>query len=181
MSKFLQLTCGHSLEIVFPVYLDKNHKKTENKNGRLNYGILPLYLSLRAIEDLRLDMDLSHLRESFLAQLSSSSDLDDPLALHQQYIERLKAIPSSEQSSRLLLEALERCTQAFIDDRRYANDPRYLRAWLDYASRCREPEDVFAFLGMRGVCQDLAAYYEEYAGYLERRKIEQTGSYWFHC
>jgi len=123
-------------------------------------------------------MDLDQLRDTFLSRLTTAADLDDPLALHQEYIESLKSIPSAS-NPQLLLEALERTTQAFIEDRRYTNDPRYLRAWLDYASRCREPEDVFAFLGMRGVCQDLAAYYEEYAGYLERRKLEQAEVYSF--
>lgn len=120
-------------------------------------------------------MDMTGLRESFLANLQNSNDLDDPLSLHQDYIESIKACPVDEAQSKLLLEALERTTQAFIDDRRYANDPRYLRAWLDYASRCREPEDVFAFLAMRGICVDLAAYYEEYARYLERCKAGESG------
>ena len=122
-------------------------------------------------------MDLNQHRDDFLRLLTTAQDLDDPLALHQQYIEGLKALqPTSDQAAKFLLEGLERATQAFIEDRRYGNDPRYLRVWLDYASRCREPEDVFAFLAMKGVCLDLAAYYEEYSGYLERRKLDQPGT-----
>lgn len=117
-------------------------------------------------------MDLGGVREAFLQRLAQSQQLDDPLALHQQYVESLKACPPCDIQAKYLLEALERTTQAFIEDCRYNNDPRYLRVWLDYASRCCEPEDVFAFLSMRSICLDLAAYYEEYAGYLERRKLD---------
>jgi checkpoint serine/threonine-protein kinase len=123
-------------------------------------------------------MELEELKQSFLKHLVQSDELDDPLSLHVNYIQSLKTHQSHPTLQNFLLEALERTTQTFVEDPRYRNDPRYLRVWLDYAARCREPEDVFAFLAIKGICLDLAAYYEEYAGYMERRKIDNPGTYY---
>lgn len=99
-------------------------------------------------------------------QLDRLEELDDPLSIFDQYYSHLLA---SQADAVTVTRVLERATQTFVDDRRYRNDPRYLRLWLAYALRCREPEDIYAFLAMRSIAAELAGYYEEYAAYLERK------------
>ena len=67
-----------------------------------------------------------------------------------------------------LLSVLERALGSFKSDRRYANDPRYLKLWLLYARNLQQkqkqnPVDVFKFLAVNDIAQDLALFYEEYA------------------
>lgn len=102
----------------------------------------------------------------FEAALERLAELDDPLCVYDQYYSYLSA---TEADALTVTRLLERATQTFVEDRRYRNDPRYLRLWLAYALRCRDPEDIFAFLGMHGIAADLAGYYEAYGEYLERR------------
>lgn len=135
------------------------------------------FVNFFGVQNCAKSMELEQLKQTFLTHLARSDELDDPLSLHVNYIQSLKSHQNDPSLQNFLLEALERTTQCFVEDPRYRNDPRYLRVWLDYAARCREPEDVFGFLAMKGICLDLAAYYEEYAGYLERRKIDITGTY----
>lgn len=102
----------------------------------------------------------------FEEELERVGELDDPLSVFDQYYSHLL---STHADAVTLTRILERATQMFVDDRRYRNDPRYLRLWLAYALRCREPEDIYAFLAMRSIASELASYYEEYAAYLERK------------
>jgi hypothetical protein len=43
---------------------------------------------------------------------------------------------------------LQKCTQSFASDRRYRNDPRYLRVWLQLV--ISKPVSLFFFLGTGG-------------------------------
>lgn len=118
-----------------------------------------------------------NIHAAFERDVAILDKLDDPLNVFERYYQQLlqtqssmSAHPESTPAGQpSLTRLLERATQAFVDDRRYRNDPRYLRLWLDYARRCREPEDIYAFLAMRGIAAELAGYYEEYAAYLEGR------------
>jgi hypothetical protein len=103
---------------------------------------------------------------TFEAELSRLEELDDPLSVFDRYYNALLQQSADPVTT---TRVLERATQTFVADRRYRNDPRYLRLWLAYARRCREPEDIYAFLAMQSIAADLAAYYEEYAAYLERQ------------
>lgn len=118
-----------------------------------------------------------NIHAAFERDVAILDKLDDPLNVFERYYQQLlQTQPSTDAHAGStpagqpsLTRLLERATQAFVDDRRYRNDPRYLRLWLDYARRCREPEDIYAFLAMRGIAAELAGYYEEYAAYLEGR------------
>lgn len=118
-----------------------------------------------------------NIHAAFERDVAALDRLDDPLSVFERYYQQL--LPTHSSAGALaggtpagqpsLTRLLERATQAFVDDHRYRNDPRYLRLWLEYARRCREPEDIYAFLAMRGIAAGLAGYYEEYATYLEGR------------
>ncbi len=110
----------------------------------------------------------SPLIEAFEAKLERAAELDDPLALYEEYYGAIAA-DGADVDATAVTRLLERATQSFVEDRRYRNDPRYLRLWLAYAKRCREPEDIYAFLAMQSIAADLASYYEEYAAYVEAK------------
>lgn len=99
-------------------------------------------------------------------QLSEQAHLlDDPLALH----ESLISFYAQQGQLTDLVKALERCTQQLVQDRRYRNDIRYLRVWLQYARHCRQPLEIFDFLETQGIGKELALFYEEWA------KVLRTG------
>lgn len=99
--------------------------------------------------------------EQLERQLSEQGHLlDDPLALHESLI---TLYTQQAHSSTNLVKALERCTQHLVQDRRYRNDIRYLRVWLQYARHCRQPLEIFEFLESQGIGKELALFYEEWA------------------
>ena len=51
----------------------------------------------------------------------------------------------------------------------YKNDPRHLRLWLTYKDMVRDPLDVFRWLHTNDVLQELAGFYEGWAGCLESK------------
>ena len=110
---------------------------------------------------------------AFEHAITNLLELDDPLTVFERYYQHLLTRGGDAES---LIRLLERATQTFVSDRRYRNDPRYLRLWLDYARRCREPEDIYAFLAMRGISSELASFYEEYAAYLESKGDSKAGA-----
>ena len=62
---------------------------------------------------------------------------------------------------------VEQAVRTFRKDPRYKNDPRYIRLWMSVAKITREPLEVFKYLSLNEIGQDVALYYEEYARFLE--------------
>lgn len=121
---------------------------------------------------------ISILQEDFHKQEANIEELDDPLTVFDSYCNQLNQLIQSTPPSfhklitAILVPVLGSVTQMFSRDPRYKNDARYLKLWLGYAKYCREAEDIFGFLSQEGIAQNLATYYEEYAGLLiEKRDI----------
>ncbi|RUS31027.1 Mad3/BUB1 homology region 1-domain-containing protein [Jimgerdemannia flammicorona] len=117
--------------------------------------------------------DLSAERASvhahFADELAHLDDLDDPLDVFSRYIRwTLEAYPQGPNHESNLVPLLEQVTRKFKNERRYKNDPRYLRCWLLYANYVEEPKDIFVFLMRNDIGTDLAALYEDYALLLEK-------------
>ncbi|KAK9447296.1 Mad3/BUB1 homology region 1-domain-containing protein [Limtongia smithiae] len=107
-------------------------------------------------------------REEFERRINESEDLDDPLEVWIEYITWThEKFPQGASAESGLVELLERCTTQFASTGYYANDPRYLRIWLEYARYNDNPREVFSFLFQKGIGAQLATFYEEYAKYLE--------------
>lgn len=104
-------------------------------------------------------------QDFFAKELASLDELDDPLTIFEQRYLYLQShqLPSDP----AIIELLDLATRQFVEDKRYRNDPRYLRLWLAYARLVSDPNDVYAFLPTRGIAVELSAYYEEYANFLE--------------
>jgi checkpoint serine/threonine-protein kinase len=114
----------------------------------------------------------SHLEKQrchFQNDIANAHEMDDPLEVYYRFVRwTIDNYPQGNSSESNLVPLLEQCTRTFRTDKRYKNDPRYLRCWLMYADNTSEPRIIFRHLEANGIGQDLAAYYEEYAAYLEK-------------
>ncbi|RKP08328.1 mitotic checkpoint complex, partial [Thamnocephalis sphaerospora] len=117
------------------------------------------------------DTRMAHLNEQhkrFQRELEAAADLDDPLDSYYRYVRwTIDNYPQGHNHDSNLVPLLEQCTRTFHQDKRYQNDPRYLRCWLLYAENVKDPQLIFKYLEANNIGQDLAAYYEEYATLLE--------------
>lgn len=108
------------------------------------------------------------MRERFETELVGSADLDDPLEVWMKYLNWTKeAFPAGHSAHSGYVQLLERCSKQFVNSSHYANDPRYLKIWIEYARFSDDPRELFCFLARNNIGQDLATFYEEYAAFLE--------------
>lgn len=116
---------------------------------------------------LQFKQQLAKDRQQFEARLTNWEELDDPLNVFIQYIDWIHAnYPQGVNSESGLVPLLERCTSCFRDVSHYKNDPRYLKVWLEYAKYSDSPRDIFVYLSKKGIGNQLAIYYEQFATYL---------------
>lgn len=106
-------------------------------------------------------------RAQFEQEIQCIDDADDPLDVYDRYIKwTIEAYPAA--TSNQLLPVLDRARQAFLTSKHYANDPRYLKIWLQYIRLFSDaPCEAFRFLFNRDIGTTLALFYEEYAAWLE--------------
>lgn len=115
---------------------------------------------------------LEEQRARFEEEISNSSDAADPLEIYQRYVTwTLQSYPQGNSYASRLLLLLERCTREFRNHKRYIDDPRYLRFWLMYAELVSDPLVVYKYLETNNIGQKQAAFYEDYAEQLEKRKM----------
>ncbi|KAM9917890.1 hypothetical protein OXX59_009041 [Metschnikowia pulcherrima] len=114
---------------------------------------------------------ISKQRDKFEKNLQCD-ELDDPLQVYIDYIAWThNHFPQGANTGSGLLQLLERCTSCFRDTPHYKNDPRYLKIWLEYAEYSDAPRDIFVYLAKKGIGQELALYYEQFASFLEARGL----------
>lgn len=93
---------------------------------------------------------------------------EDPLEVHHQYAKfALENYTAGASTASKLVPLLEASTRRFLDYAQYRNDARYLRLWSLYASNTEDPEMCYRFLFAKGIGEELAILYEEYAKVLE--------------
>lgn len=104
----------------------------------------------------------------FRAELENVHELDDPFDVYNRYIKwAMENYPQGQNPQSNLIQLFERALKAFVHDARYKNDPRYLRCWMQYSKFIGQSKEFFIFLKVNGIGMDLAAYYEEYAEFME--------------
>ncbi|KAI8879788.1 hypothetical protein K501DRAFT_157337, partial [Backusella circina FSU 941] len=136
------------------------------KEGR-SAASLCAFLELSAPEKEQ-ELKQGHLK--FKEELERIDELDDPLAVHVNYIHWiLEHYPLGHTKDSNLLPTLKLATESFVDDVRYKQHPSYLKVCLEYAKWVEDPAEIYRFLMGREIGQNLALFYEEYAGYLERK------------
>ncbi|KAJ8098356.1 Mad3/BUB1 homology region 1-domain-containing protein [Lipomyces tetrasporus] len=107
-------------------------------------------------------------REEFEKRIAVAEDLDDPLEVWLDFLRWThESYPQGASAESGLVSLLERCATHFQNASHYANDPRYLRVWMEYIRYCDSPAEVFRFLMQRDIGLRLATFYEKYAHYLE--------------
>ncbi|OZJ05138.1 hypothetical protein BZG36_01394 [Bifiguratus adelaidae] len=107
----------------------------------------------------------------FRAELERLDDKEDPLGIFYRYVQwTIEFYPEGPNFDSNLKPLLETVTDLYKDEEAYSDDPRYLRCWLLYARFTSDPQDLFKFLASKDIGQNLAAFYEEYAAYLEGKQ-----------
>jgi len=107
-------------------------------------------------------------RKEFENELKNIEEVDDPLNTYFVYILWLQDnYPSGNDTETGLLSLLETVLKKYQGDPRYLNDSRYLRLWFLYAHYSQEPIEIFKFLSINDIGQNLSTYYEEYALFME--------------
>ncbi|XP_003739831.1 mitotic checkpoint serine/threonine-protein kinase BUB1 beta [Galendromus occidentalis] len=94
-------------------------------------------------------------------------DGEDPLHVWDSYLTWLEEHYPSGLHGLHLPQLLENCISTFIPDRKYDNDPRYVRVWLKFAGLQPYPEEVYKCMSARGVGVRSSAFYIEWAEYHE--------------
>ncbi|KAI8055245.1 Mad3/BUB1 homology region 1-domain-containing protein, partial [Syncephalis plumigaleata] len=115
---------------------------------------------------------LEEQRARFEKEISNADKLDDPLEVYQRYVEwTLQSCVESNSYAGMLPVLLERCTRKFRNCSRYTNDPRYVRLSLMHAELVSDPLAVYEFLETNNIGQKQVPAYQEYAEYLEKKKM----------
>ncbi|XP_011035897.1 PREDICTED: uncharacterized protein LOC105133552 isoform X2 [Populus euphratica] len=65
---------------------------------------------------------------------------------------------------------LQKCTQGFESDRRYRNDPRYLRVWLQLMDYVSDPRALLSTMETNSIGTKRSLFYQAYALYHEKMK-----------
>lgn len=65
---------------------------------------------------------------------------------------------------------LQKCTQTFETDRRYRNDLRYLRVWLQLMDYVENPRALLKAMESNGIGTKHSLFYQAYALYYEKNK-----------
>ncbi|CCG84120.1 protein of unknown function [Taphrina deformans PYCC 5710] len=122
-----------------------------------------------SVEPVEAIVEIDRIREGFENEIQASADLDDPLEVWLRYLKWTKeAFPTGHSANSNYVQLLERCSKKFIRAH-YANDPRYLKIWIEYARYSDDVREMFCFLARNDIGQELATFYEEYAAFLEVR------------
>ncbi|KAI8099628.1 Mad3/BUB1 homology region 1-domain-containing protein [Halteromyces radiatus] len=116
-------------------------------------------------------------RDCFASKLEKLDDMDDPLDVYVRHLQwTIQMFPEGQNHESQLVDLLEQVTNKFQDDPRYILDPRYLNCWMEYAKWTDDPKDVFLFLKKKGIGQNLALFYEQYAFLYEEQKRYKEAS-----
>ncbi|KAG0465934.1 hypothetical protein HPP92_020098 [Vanilla planifolia] len=105
---------------------------------------------------------------------------EDPL---QPWIECIKwvqeSFPSGGDSSGLVI-IYEQCVRTFWNDKRYKDDKRYLKVWLEYAENCVDAEVIYKFLQVNQIGQSYSAFYVAYALHMQSKNKLQIADELFN-
>ncbi|XP_076055680.1 uncharacterized protein LOC143033920 [Oratosquilla oratoria] len=110
-------------------------------------------------------------RQEFETEIRTYSG-DDPLDIWYRYaLWTEQSFPKGGKGSKLY-KLIESCVMAFQFDghslEKYANDLRFLELWVKYASMCPKPLEVYQTMDAKGLCTELAQFYENWAWEYEK-------------
>ncbi|XP_043723852.1 uncharacterized protein LOC122670894 [Telopea speciosissima] len=94
----------------------------------------------------------------------------DPLLPWLRGIRKLKESLPPQLLKRKLPRFLQKCVQTFESDRRYRNDLRYLRVWIQLLDFVDDPRALLKSMEANRIGTKLAIFYQAYALYYEKLK-----------
>ncbi|KAL1535487.1 hypothetical protein AAHA92_28260 [Salvia divinorum] len=94
----------------------------------------------------------------------------DPLLPWLRGIKKLKETLPPQLLKEKLPRFLQKCAETFMTDRRYSNDMRYLRVWLQLMDIVEEPRAVLKTMEMNRIGLKKSVFYQAYALYYEKLK-----------
>ncbi|XP_061985369.1 uncharacterized protein LOC133704536 [Populus nigra] len=95
---------------------------------------------------------------------------NDPLLPWLRGIKKLKECLHPDALKQKLPRFLQKCTQSFESDRRYRNDLRYLRVWLQLMDYVNDPRALLSTMEMNRIGTKRSLFYQAYALYYEKMK-----------
>ncbi|XP_019414241.1 PREDICTED: probable inactive serine/threonine-protein kinase bub1 isoform X1 [Lupinus angustifolius] len=104
----------------------------------------------------------------------------DPLLPWLRGIRKMKDTLSSQTLKKNLPKFLRQCTHTFEVDRRYRNDMRYLRVWLQLMDYVDDPIALLRTMEVSHIGTKRCQFYQAYALYYEKRKKYDEAEKMYH-
>nr|GMD52969.1 probable inactive serine/threonine-protein kinase bub1 [Ipomoea batatas] len=104
----------------------------------------------------------------------------DPLLPWLRGIRKMKESLPPQALKEKLPRFLQKCAQTFETDRRYSNDLRYLRVWLQLMDYVDDPKAVLRSMEMNRIGMKSALFYQAYALYYEKMKKFEAAEKMYH-
>ncbi|KAM6583007.1 hypothetical protein CsatB_010009 [Cannabis sativa] len=104
----------------------------------------------------------------------------DPILPWIRGIRKMKDSLPSELLNEKLPRFLQKCTQTFESDRRYRNDIRYLRVWLQLMDFVDDPRTLLGAMESKHIGTKHSLFYQAYALYYEKSKNFKEAEKMYH-
>ncbi|KAL9163790.1 hypothetical protein ABFS82_06G064400 [Erythranthe guttata] len=111
----------------------------------------------------------NNLFSTLISDIKSYSGTD-PLLPWLRGIRKMKETLPPQLLKEKLPRFLQKCSETFLTDRRYCNDLRYLRVWLQLMDFVDDPKEVLRTMEMNKIGMKKSLFYQAYALYYEKTK-----------
>ncbi|XP_011076665.1 uncharacterized protein LOC105160865 [Sesamum indicum] len=111
----------------------------------------------------------NNLFSSLISDIKSYNGID-PLLPWLRGIRKMKETLPPQLLKEKLPRFLQKCSETFLTDRRYSNDLRYLRVWLQLMDFVDDPKAILKTMEMNQIGMKKSLFYQAYALYYEKLK-----------
>ncbi|KAK4385312.1 Mitotic spindle checkpoint component mad3 [Sesamum angolense] len=111
----------------------------------------------------------NNLFSSLISDIKSYNGID-PLLPWLRGIRKMKETLPPQLLKEKLPRFLQKCSVTFLTDRRYSNDLRYLRVWLQLMDFVDDPKAILKTMEMNRIGMKKSLFYQAYALYYEKMK-----------
>ncbi|KAK1355116.1 BUB1 N-terminal domain-containing protein [Heracleum sosnowskyi] len=123
--------------------------------------------------------EYNNLFASLISDIKSYSG-KDPLVPWLRGIRKMKDTLPPQLLKEKLPRFLQKCAEAFVSDRRYTNDLRYLRVWLQLMDFVDDPGAVLGTMKANHIGMKMSLFYQAYALYYEKLKRFEEAEKMYH-
>ncbi|KAK1312597.1 hypothetical protein QJS10_CPA07g01166 [Acorus calamus] len=117
---------------------------------------------------------------SLIKEIKSNKFFKDPLLPWLKGIRKLKESLPREILEEKLPRFLQNCVQAFESDKRYRNDLRYVRVWIQLMDFVDDPKMLLKKMEENKIGTKLAVFYQAYALHYEKLKKFEEADNMYH-